>query len=85
MREGPPPFPRRGRVRRRSWRADGRREIARGGGGGRSPTWNAEIVDAKWWKGLHICKASTSICKVNQIANLICKTIGGVFSTLFCK
>jgi len=65
-REGPPPFPRRGRVRRCS-------------------TWKTEIVDAKWWECLHICKASTFICKVNQIANLICKTIGGVFSTLFLQ
>ena len=71
---------------RAAGRADGRREIARGGGpGGRSPTWKAEIVDAKWWKSLHICKVSTSICKINQIANLICKTIGEVFSTSFRK
>jgi hypothetical protein len=34
---------------------------------------------------LHICKVSTSICKPYQIANLICKAIGEVFSTLFCK
>jgi len=67
-------------------RADGRREIARGWGArGRSPMWKAKIVDAKWWEGLHICKASTSICKVNQIANLICKTIGEVFSIFFLQ
>jgi len=67
----------------RARQLEGRQARAAGRADGR--TWKAKIVDAKWWEGLHICKGSTSICKVNQIANLTCKTIGGVFSALFCK
>jgi len=48
----------------------------------RGPT---ECLDAKLGGGRHICKASTSICQVYQIANLNYKTIGGVFFSLFCK
>ena len=48
----------------------------------RGPT---ECLDAKLGGGRHICKASTSICQVYQIANLNCKTIRGVFSSLFLQ
>ena len=44
-----------------------------------------ECLDAKLGGRRHICKASTSICQVYQIANLNCKTIRGIFSSLFYK